>query len=42
MNEAMESIYDGYRPLYIGLYLWSYRWLLTDVVQKGTKGNLLM
>ena len=38
----MESIYDVYRPLYIGLYLQSHRWLLTDVVQKGTKGNLLM
>ena len=42
MNKAIESIYDVYRPLYIGLYPRSHRWLLTDVVQKGTKGNLLM
>ena len=41
MNETMESIYDVYRPLYRPIPR-SHKWLLTDVVQKGTKGNLLM
>ena len=41
MNKAIESIYNEYRPLYRPIPR-SYRWLLTDVVQKGTKGNLLI
>jgi len=42
MNMNLSNLSTTNIGLYIGLYLRSHKWLLTDVVQKGTKGNLLM
>jgi hypothetical protein len=41
MNEAMESIYDGYRPPYIGLYLGVISGCLRTSSKKEPKGICL-